>query len=317
MGNSVVKLFFNYSIDCETPANTEYTGGLEREPFFGGPESWDAAEASVRGFVERMHALGAGGGTSLFVYPDVARHQRSVYRELADAGVEIGLHLNGLRYSRLTGDRAKWLGAMSFEEQRESLRTGREDLAESIGREVLGYRACYGSANRDTFKICDELGFSWTSNVANRYRPEFHAYWSGSWRYTHHTSDVSNLICGNLALVEIPVTVGINVYYDEAIHQPLDLRVESPLSKIGDNRELHREVIEENIEEMSRREVPVRAIIGISHNTNPFGDTADYRSQTLDWVIRHTRELAAQRGLEYTPISFAAIREEAENVRSY
>ena len=30
-----MNLFFNYSIDCETPANTEYTEGIEREPFFG------------------------------------------------------------------------------------------------------------------------------------------------------------------------------------------------------------------------------------------------------------------------------------------
>jgi len=310
-------LFFNYSIDCETPANTEYTGGAEREPFFNGPENWDVAEASVRGFVERMSALGAGEGTSLFVYPDVARHQRSVYRELANEGVEIGLHLNGLRYSRLTGDRAKWLGSMTFEEQHEALRMGKEDLSGSIGREVLGYRACYGSANRDTFRICNELGFTWTSNVGTRYRPEFHANWSGSWRYTHHTSEVSNLICGSLPLVEIPVTVGINVYYDESIRQPLDLRVESPVSKLGENRELLRAMIEENMEEMARRDVPVRATIGISHNTNPFGDTSDYRSQTLDWVIRHVRELAAEQDLEYTPVSFDSIRKEAEAVGSY
>ena len=52
-----MKLFFNYSLDCETPANTPYTGGTERRPFFHGPATWDAAEASVRGFVERMTDL--------------------------------------------------------------------------------------------------------------------------------------------------------------------------------------------------------------------------------------------------------------------
>ena len=105
-----MKLFFNYSIDCELPLKTEYTGGTERQPFFGGPKSWEAADASVRGFVRQMDQLGLGRGTTLFVYPDVARHQRALYREMAGAGVEVALHLNGLRYSR----RRSWLAAGSL-----------------------------------------------------------------------------------------------------------------------------------------------------------------------------------------------------------
>ena len=62
-----MKLFFNYSADCETTTNSEYTGGTEREPFFNGPADWDAAEASVRGFAEQMQALDALDGASLFV----------------------------------------------------------------------------------------------------------------------------------------------------------------------------------------------------------------------------------------------------------
>ncbi len=56
-----MQLFFNYSIDCETPSNTDYTGP-ERRPFFRGPATWDFAERSVRGFVERMDALGVRDG---------------------------------------------------------------------------------------------------------------------------------------------------------------------------------------------------------------------------------------------------------------
>ena len=48
-----------------------------------------------------MAALDVAGGTSLFVYPNVARHQKSLYRELVGSGLEIALHLNGRRYSRL------------------------------------------------------------------------------------------------------------------------------------------------------------------------------------------------------------------------
>ena len=37
-----MKLFFNYSIECELPPNTEYTGP-ELLPFFSGPETWEFA----------------------------------------------------------------------------------------------------------------------------------------------------------------------------------------------------------------------------------------------------------------------------------
>lgn len=311
-----MELFFNYSIDCETPANTEYTGP-ERRPFFRGPETWAFAEASVRGFVERMADLGVGEGATLFVYPDVARHQRALYCQMAEAGIEVALHLNGLRYSRLRGASAKWLGEMSADEQREALRIAKDDLEQSLGRECRGYRACYGSANRETLRLCAELGFAWSSNSSNRYRPEFFANWSGSWPYPHHASAASNLICGDLALFEIPVTVGLHLYYDESIRQPLDLRVETPPAVVGEGREKLRAVIEENLVEMERRGVPVRAVIGASHNTNPFGDPTTYESQNLDWVVRHARTSAAAHGGNFRPASFETITRYAFSIGSY
>jgi peptidoglycan/xylan/chitin deacetylase (PgdA/CDA1 family) len=310
-------LFFNYSLDCELPKNTHYTEGTERRPFFHGPTTWEVGEASVRGFVRQMAELGCRAGTSLFVYPDVARHQRALYLELADAGIEMALHLNGLRYSRLTGERAKWLGAMTRAEQRDALRTAKDDLEQTLGRAVTGYRACYGSANVDTQALCEELGFTWASNTSGRYRPEFAANWAGSWPFPHHASRHNNLICGDLKLFEIPVTSGLHVYYDEAIRQPLDLRVETPPDKLGANREKLRAVIAEHLVEMSHRQVPVRTIIGGSHNTNPFGQPGTFQAQNLDCVVRHTRELAAEHGLEFTPASFARMRAEADRVGSY
>lgn len=310
-------LFFNYSLDCELPKNTPYTEGTERQPFFHGPKTWEAGEASVRGFVRQMEGLGVRAGASLFVYPDVARHQRSLYCGLADAGIELALHLNGLRYSRLAGDKAKWLGAMARAEQREALRVAKEDLEQALGRAVTGYRACYGSANADTPAVCEELGFTWASNASGRCRPEFAANWSGSWPFAHHASRHTNLICGDLNLFEVPVTSGLHVYYDQAVRQPLDLRVETPPDRLGPDRQKLRAVISEHVAEMGIRQVPVRTIVGASHNTNPFGQPETYQAQNLDWVVRHTRDLAAENGLEFTPASFAAIRAEAGRVGSY
>ena len=301
-----MKLFFNYSIDCELPPNTDYTGP-ERRPFFGGPESWEFAEASVRGFVGRMDGLGVGSGTTLFVYPDVARHQAALYREMADAGIEVALHLNGLRYSRLRRAKAKWLGEMTAKEQTEALRMGKQDLEDVLGRPISGYRACYGSANDDTFRICEELGIEWASNACARNRPEFFAVWEGALRYPHFASATSKLEAGNLSLYEIPVTVGIHTFYEDNPHAPLDLRVEAPPVMVGEQRELLRRVIEENVDEMERLKTPVRTIVGASHNTSLYGEPRQERSKTLRWIVHHVQEVAHAKGLEFVPSSFANI----------
>lgn len=304
-----MKLFFNYSIDCELPTNTDYTGP-ERRPFFGGPESWTFAEESVRGFVARMDALGVRDGASLFVYPDVAQHQKTLYREMAEAGVEVALHLNGLRYSRLRGDQARWLGEMTYAEQKEALRMGKADLEDAIGQSVTGYRACYGSANNDTQRICDELGFTWASNASRRNRPEFFSVWKGNDPYPHFASTENNLDAGNLALLEIPITCGVETCYENNVNSPLDLRVETPPAILGEERKLLRKVIEENLMDMASRSVPTRVIIGGSHNTSAYGDSSTSQSQTLGWVVQYTRELATEYGLEFTPASFSDIQSE-------
>lgn len=315
-GQADMKLFFNYSIDCETPPNTEYTGP-ERRPFFHGPATWEFAEASVRGFVARMEELGVGAGASLFVYPDVGRHQQQLYRELAASGVEIALHLNALRYSRLRDDRAKWLGEMSLDEQREAIAMAKQDLEEAVEQPCDGYRACYGSANDDTFSILEELGFEWASNASGRHRPEFFANWAGSWPFGHHANRKCKVVVGNLNLYEIPVTVGLKTFYEGNPDQPLDLRVESSPKAVGEKRESLRSVIEENIVEMARRNVPVRAIIGASHNTNPYADRDTHQSQNLDWIVEHARELAQEQELEFVPASFADLTSEARRVDAY
>lgn len=113
------------------------------------------------------------------------------------------------------------------------------------------------------------------------------------------------------------MSAGLSVYYNETIRQPLDLRVETPPERLGADRGLLRAVIAELVAEMDRRRVPVRAVIGASHNTNPFGDCASYQAQTLGWVVRHARELAAGQALAFTPASFAAMRAAADRVGSW
>jgi hypothetical protein len=68
---------------------------------------------------------------------------------------------------------------------------------------------------------------------------------------------------------------------------------------------------------MERRTVPVRTIIGASHNTNPFNQPATHQTQNLDWIIRYTQSLAETHGLKFVPASFLTIKNEAWRVDSY
>jgi len=313
-----MKLFFNYSIDCELPLNTEYTGGTEREPFFGGPADWDVAERSVRGFIEVMDRLGMRAGATLFVYPDVAQKQRHLFREMAEAGIEVALHLNGLRYSRLKGERAKWLGAMGRDEQLEAIRMAKADLEEAIGMACLGYRACYASANSDTFPICQELGFKWTStSAAGSYQPHVHARWGYAWRFPYHPSRLNMRVPGDLEIYEMPNTRGFRTLLGGNWNRPLDLRAETPPETAGRGHAAFRQILIENLDEMGKCDQPVRGIFPASHNTNPFADASSHQHGNLVAVCRMTEEIARERGYAFTPSSFLEIRKEADRIGAF
>ncbi len=302
----MMKLFFNYSIDCELPPDGR----------FGGPASWEAAEESVRGFIEVMSEVGLRPGATLFIYPDVARKQETLFRQMADAGIETALHLNGWRYSKLK--HPAWLGSLPLAEQREAIRTAKIDLEDSLGRPCLGYRACYASANDDTFPILEELGFQWSSTSASgSYKPEVFACWSGGWPFPHHPSAKNKLIPGSLKIYEVPNTRGLRTTFRGDPDRPLDMRVETPLEVIGPGGELWRQVIEENMVEMEHRSQPVRAIIGASHNTNPYSDHSGLVYHNLIRVIQFARQLAEQHAYQLTPAHFSEIKKEAERSNAF
>ena len=106
-------IYYNYSIDCELPP----------DGVFGGPANWCVAEKSARGFIDAMTKLGVLEGATLFVYPDVAKKQTTLFRELADQHIEIALHLHGKRYSRISNN--KWMGEMTYQEQKAAIQAAK------------------------------------------------------------------------------------------------------------------------------------------------------------------------------------------------
>jgi hypothetical protein len=124
-----MKVFYNSSIDCDLPP----------DGIFGGPESMDYGERSVRGFVDTMDELGVLDGASLFVYPDVALKQKTLFKEMADAGIEIALHLNGLRYSKAPDP--AWMGSMTYEQQLALYKMAKAVIEDVKFKPCTGFRA--------------------------------------------------------------------------------------------------------------------------------------------------------------------------------
>ena len=301
-----MRLFFNYSIDCELPPEGQ----------FGGPATWEIADASTRGFVEIMAELGARAGTSLFVYPDVAVRQRALFREMADNGIEVALHLNTMRYSKV--GKPAWLGSMSHDEQRDAIRMAKEDLEDVTGRPCFGFRACYLSGNHFTFPVLEELGFTWSSTSGyGRYNEEIYQRWAGAWPFPHHPSRRNKLIPGDMRIYEMPITGGIRTRWQGNPDRPMDLRAESTPATVGPEGELLRRIIVENLVEMDRRDQPVRAVIVGSHNTNPFADRSSHQHRNLVRVCRFAREEAEARGYEFVPSHFLKIKAAAESIGAF
>ncbi len=294
-----MKLYFNYSVNCEPLSDGR----------FNGPPSWEAAEESVRGFVEVMSEVGLRGGATLFIDPAAARRLGFLFRSLADAGIETALHLNGIHYSKMKSP--AWLGSLSYAEQHTAIRLAKADLEDSLGQPCLGYRACSASANDDTFPILEELGFQWSSiSAAGSYRPDAFACWSGGWPFPYHPSAVNKLIPGTLKIYEIPVIRGRRTFFQGDPDRPLDLRAETSLGVIGQGGQAWQQVVEENIVEMERRNQPVRVIICASHDTNPFADHSSLAYHNLMRVIHFVRQLAGKHVYELTPVHFSEIKDE-------
>jgi hypothetical protein len=301
-----MQLYYNYSIDCELPP----------EGNFGGPATWDVAERSTRGFVDLIDSLDLLKAASLFIYPDVAKKQRSLFREMADRGIEIGLHLHTMRYSRMK--KPAWLGSLSYEEQVKVLRMAKTDLEEVIGRPVLGFRACYASANHFTFPAVEDTGFIWTSTSGNgNYRSEIHECWAGGWPFPYHPSRKNKLIPGNMKIYEMPINHSLRSYFQNDPNRLLDMRAETPLNISGPFFANWWRLIEENLLEMEKRDQPVRAIIAASHNASLYADPISLAHRNVTRVNSMTREICDLKGYEFTPASFLEIKQEADRVGAF
>lgn len=309
-GKNHRQLFFSYFMDCQTP----------QKPGGGKDQTWEIAEAAVRGIVELFEAQGLIHGLGLCSEPEVAARQPALFGEMAARGVWQALHFQ-VRGYRPPGARADydWERPLSFydyDEQRAVLTLAKDHWEQALGHAAEDYGACCHMANDWTFPILDELGYRQCYvSGPGRYNPDPKVghFWWGAYPFSHHASSKCRLVPGDLVLYEITVTRTLHPEeVRPGVWMPTDYRPELLCDYAATMA-----IAEAWVRDMMRRDHPVLYLLAATHNTWAVGDREHPRRRALETTLQVSRDLAARLGLELVPASLADIHAEADRLNAF
>jgi peptidoglycan/xylan/chitin deacetylase (PgdA/CDA1 family) len=251
-------------------------------------------QRAARGFVDVVAS--AGMKSTLFVLPSDARAYPQLLRKLADAGVEIGLH-----YHPQEEGHADYCGAYTAEQQRTMYADGLNQLSDVLGLQPLTFRSGSCSANDSTFSVTHDLGFtSCSHSMPGRNMRHLKSNWVDAPHEVHYTHAANRLLAGDLDLVEVPVTTDPDSMLWSGGH-PQDLRVELFDAK---NQQF---LIDKMLAREKQRRQSVKAIVALSHNVFEYGDSNDFRRQTLVQMLTDCAELAERHELSLRPATISEV----------
>jgi len=196
------EVFVLFTMDCE-PAKTDVSAHALRMSR-SGPKDYEESERSIRGYVEAVRAFGFS--STLFVHPEVAVKQRDLLLELQSRGVCLGLHLHPYKFG--DGRYRRDLGAYSASEQYKLIKKAMTVWENALGQKPLYFRPGYFSANDNTFRVLQKLGFRGGSvSCPGRELLEHYSLWSGAEPYPHRANLNFRQLKGSSKFVEVPISV--------------------------------------------------------------------------------------------------------------
>ncbi len=259
------ELLFSLQIDCES---TQFS---IQDPALG--------ERAIRGLGEILADTGLRG-TFLVIPGDMAAHA-GIYRELAAAGHEIGLH-----YHPWIQGRSEFLGFEGPDAQRELLREAMDRHAQAMGVRPFAFCPGYGSANDFTYGILEELGFTHGMvSIPTRDLPQCACVWGNSSLDPHYPHRFNKSLEGDVDFVDLPPTVDPQSRMWGGAH-PQDLRVELVDAKN------HFYTIDKAVRRQRREETPVLQIRALTHNTFRYDDPQNFRRETFYGIVEAARRIA-------------------------
>jgi hypothetical protein len=286
-----IPLYVTFTMDCERIA-------AESPP--GGPKDWGLSERAITGYCHRL--LDAGMPPTLFITPECGQYHQALFRDLAAAGVELGMHIHPQSFGDLSYTR--YLGEYDAVMQAQLIGAGLAMLTEAFGVRPTSFRPGNFSASDETFPVLVELGFRQGSvSDPGRMSPQFAAVWRGATPDVHWANATDKLQAGSLPFLEVPETTDLTKNHSNGF--PYELRLES-----GPFETWHQPILNQALNRMAAEQTPFRTLCLFTHNYFEYGDSTAPQTQTLDHLIRRLDQLRAEYDL--TPATMTTIRAQYE-----
>ena len=262
---------FNLSVDCEA-TQLAY-------------DNVELGARSALGLAEVLEKNQWRG--TFFTIPTEIEACGSIYKELTQRGHEIGLHLHPAAQGY-----EEFCGIYGPDLQGQIIGEAAERFAAVMGHWPRSFCMGYASANDYTYQVLAKLGFTHgTCSMPGRILPECASTWAGAPLFMHYAHRYNRMLAGDLDFVEMPRTTDLEskIWGGKTC---LDLRIELVDAKN------HFYTIEKSLKQQIDKKVPVKNIHAFTHNVFDFDKPSDFRRETLEGVIEHTKRIVADAGLE-------------------
>jgi len=270
MTKDLETVYFSLSVDCEAT-----------QPAV---DNRELGERSVHGLAEILENQGWRG--TFFAIPTDVEASAGLYRELRGTGHEVGLHLHPAAQGY-----EEFCGIYGPDMQEKIIAEASDRFAQVMGYRPQAFCMGYASANDYTYPTLTKLGFRHgMCSMPGRILPECASIWAGASLFMHYAHAFNRLLAGDLDFVEIPATVDWESRMWGGKH-PQDLRIELVDAKN------HFYTIRKSLRRQLDERVPAKLVHPFTHNLFEFACPSDFRRQTLDGVIGHTKTIAADLAL--------------------
>lgn len=228
---------------------------------------------AVLGVTELLEGEGWQG--TFFLIRSELEPLSDVLGNTAQAGHELGIHT----HPDTCGYPSPYLGVYDADTQREIIGGTIEAFDKALGVRPVSCRPGFASANDATFAVLAGCGIRQTSaSMPGRKMTKLASNWAGAPLFAHYANPYNRFLEGGLDLVEIPVSVDWETMIWGGLH-PQDLRVEFTDAKN------HGFAIRKIMHRQAEEDLPVKALVILTHNLFRYSDKRDFRRETMKGMI--------------------------------
>ena len=285
------------TMDCET-ARSDLTPYAIRMSG-SGPVDYRESGRSIRAYVET--AAANGFPVTLFAHPEVASENADLLLALREHGACLGLHLHPYK---LRGGKYKYdLGAYPAGEQSGIVSEAMQVWESALGSPPRYFRAGYFSANDETFRVLNGLGFAGGSlSNPGRVLPLHHSIWAGAEPYPHLAHPGCRLIRGESDFINVPVSAA----FDRPVQQGHAGERGYEWSYVP-HRYDHRAIVQNVLDRFLADRPRFPVIVTDTHNDQDYSDPEHPATRNLELILRSIRDLSKQTEMHPVGITLDAL----------